>query len=262
MADQSGASIEVIRQRSYFLIRRLHSLLGIVPVGAFLCVHLTINATILLGGDKFGLAVDLIHMLERFHLLIPVEIAFIFLPILFHAVLGVVIALSGTVNVDRYKYCGNIRYVIQRGTGLFAFAFILAHLWQMHWIGSPLGGGEFVAHDASNAFAAASSAAAAIQSSVLWIVFYALGVIACVFHLANGVWTTLITWGVTVGPRSQKGAAVVCGAFCLGLIGIGLGALLGFCLVDPQADETPAVGHEVVAQVAQMESGSGASKTN
>ncbi len=121
MADQSGASIEVIRQRSYFLIRRLHSLLGIVPVGAFLCVHLTINATILLGGDKFGLAVDLIHMLERFHLLIPVEIAFIFLPILFHAVLGVVIALSGTVNVDRYKYCGNIRYVIQRGNRAFCF---------------------------------------------------------------------------------------------------------------------------------------------
>ncbi len=248
VADLKDVSLDAVKDRSYFVIRRVHSLLGLVPVGVFLCVHLTINATILMGPDKFGFAVDQIHVLERLGLLVPVEIAFIFLPLLFHAVLGVVIALSGSVNVGRYGYCGNLRYVLQRVTGFVAFAFVLAHLWHVHWLGKPMGGGVFVAHNSAMEYAAAISAAQALQSSWLWMVFYTVGVVASTFHLANGVWTAFITWGITVGPRSQKGFGFVCGAFGLGLALVGLGALCGFSRFDYEAAEDgkgEAVAHVV-----------------
>ena len=224
---------------SYFYLRRLHSLLGIVPVGVFLCFHLTVNSTILVGADKFQAAVKQIHLLHDIGLLVPVEIATIFLPLFFHAILGVYIALNMSNNVSAYRYGGNVRYLFQRITGIFAFAFIVFHLWQMHWLGKPFGGGHF---DVMNA---APTAAHEIQESVVWMVFYALGVAACVYHLANGIWTALITWGITVGPRSQRVAGYVCTAFGIGLGLVGLGAVCGFASFDVKSAELdePAAAH-------------------
>ena len=61
--------------RHHFLVRRLHSLSGIVPIGVFLCVHLLTNASVLAPGDpgaEFQKAVEKIHALGP--MLIPVEI--------------------------------------------------------------------------------------------------------------------------------------------------------------------------------------------
>ncbi len=207
--------------RNYFLLKRLHSLSGIIPVGTFLVVHLTINSTIMHGGEAFQTAVDGIHLLGRVGLLTAVEIAFIFLPILFHAVLGVQIWLTGRFNVVAHPYGGNIRYTLQRITGLIAFAFILYHLPHMHWLGRPFGYGAFDPHDA------AATAAAALAP---WYVrcLYGVGVLAAVYHLANGMWTFLITWGITLGPRAQTWVGYVCAVFGI-LLGLaGLGSLRGF----------------------------------
>jgi succinate dehydrogenase / fumarate reductase cytochrome b subunit len=124
--------------RHQFLLYRLFSLAGFIPVGAFLIVHLLTNASVLGGAAAFQSRVDLIHSLGP--LLPAVEWIFIFIPMLFHAVMGFVIIATGVPNVGSYSYQGNVRYTLQRASGMIAFAFILWHITQLHWMGAPVGG--------------------------------------------------------------------------------------------------------------------------
>jgi succinate dehydrogenase / fumarate reductase cytochrome b subunit len=217
--------------RNYFLLKRIHSLSGIIPIGVFLTIHLTINATILHGGQAYQTAVDGLHLLGRVGLLTAVEVVFIFVPILFHAVLGVQIWWTGKMNVAAHPYGGNIRYTLQRITGLIAFAFIIYHLWHVHWLGAWFGGGEFDPHHAAETTA---------QALAPWYLrcIYGVGVLAAVFHFANGVWTFLITWGITIGPRSQTWVGYVCAAFGIVLGVVGLGSLRGFGDFVPETTRT------------------------
>jgi succinate dehydrogenase / fumarate reductase cytochrome b subunit len=81
--------------RNEFLIRRLHSLSGIIPVGAYMVVHLLTNSTINDSALAFQKNVYAIHSLP---LLPLVEWVFIFIPLLFHGIFGVVIIRGGLPN--------------------------------------------------------------------------------------------------------------------------------------------------------------------
>ena len=233
------AQTETLGQRYHFLIRRLHSLSGIIPVGVFLCIHLTINATIMIGGEAFQNAVSLIHSLNKIGILPAVELLFIIAPIAFHALVGILIWLTGSVNVLQHRYCGNARYTLQRWSGIIAIFFIVAHLWHIHWI-LPWGA-EFDAH------AAPASTIAAMASG--WTApVYAIGVICAVFHFANGLWTFLITWGITISPKSQRGSAWVCGLIGLVLLAFGLGALVKLKVAETPVE--PAATHVTEGHVA------------
>lgn len=236
--------------RYYFLIRRLHSLSGLIPVGVFLFVHLSTNATVLApgpAGAEFQKSVERIHALGP--LLVPVEIVGIFLPLLFHTIVGFQIIFTSRSNAQQYRYFSNARYTAQRTTGMIAFVFIVYHVWQMHWFGKGIGGGAFQLHDAAGGETGALTTARAIQAA-WWIApLYAVGVLSCVFHLANGIWTSLITWGITIRPRSQQVAGYVCAAFGVVLSLIGLGALGGF----KQFDAVRATAENAAGSVTQGE---------
>ncbi len=204
--------------RNQFLIYRLFSLSGLVPVGAFLVVHLLTNASVLGGPGAFQSRVDLIHSLGP--LLVPIEWAFIFLPMLFHAAVGFAIIAGGLPNVGSYPYAGNVRYTLQRATAMIVFAFIIWHLIQLHWMGAPLGGGRFDPHRAS------SSAAVVLQPAIVGIL-YAIGIVSAVFHLSNGLWTLGITWGLWTSPAAMRRASWVSIVVGVLLGGVGLGALSG-----------------------------------
>jgi len=204
--------------RHQFLIYRLFSLSGLIPVGAFLVVHLLTNASVLSGAGAFQSRVDMIHSLGP--LLVPIEWLFIFLPMLFHATVGFVIIANGLPNVGSYPYVGNLRYTLQRATGMIAFVFIVGHIIHLHWMGEPLGGGKFDPH------AATSSAAEAIYP-LLTTILYAIGVLCAVFHLANGLWTLGITWGIWTSPAAMRRANAVSIVIGVLLAGAGLGAIAG-----------------------------------
>lgn len=214
--------------RHEFLIRRLHSLSGLIPVGAYMVVHLLVNASVLESPAAFQKNVYQIHSLGS--LLPLVEWTFIFLPILFHAVIGVVIVMGGIPNTGNYPYAANRRYTLQRVTGMIAFVFIAIHVFHMHgwfhadvWLDKvvrPFGGGQF------RPFSAASSAGLALQSYVM-VAIYLIGILATVFHLANGIWTMGITWGVWISPNAQKRALHVCTVFGVLLAIVGVSALFG-----------------------------------
>jgi succinate dehydrogenase / fumarate reductase, cytochrome b subunit len=228
LLDNANASSFLGRHQ--FIIYRLFSLSGIFPVGGYVIVHLLTNATVLDSPATFQGKVDTIHSLG---ILLPlVEWVFIFIPILFHAIVGWMIVSGMVANVGSYPYMTNFRYTMQRITGVIAFFFILWHVWQMHYLGASFGGGKFDAHHAS------SSAAGALQSAVV-VAGYIVGTLAVVYHLANGIWTFGITWGIWTSERAMRGAGYVCLAFGLLLAGVGMSALAGMKSVDiPAAIET------------------------
>jgi succinate dehydrogenase / fumarate reductase cytochrome b subunit len=214
-----------------FVVRRVHSLLGLLPIGGFLCFHLATNASILDGPETFQMRVNIIHQLGPITLSV-LEWGTIFLPILFHGVIGLIIVSRGKRNLRHYPYLENWRYTLQRVTGVAAMAFILFHVFQMHgwfryqwWtmhVAKPLGGARF---DWEHA---AASVAAVLEGSKIFAAIYFVGIVAVVYHLANGLWTMGITWGVWTTPRAQRWANIPCALFGLALLTIGLGALFGF----------------------------------
>lgn len=247
-----------------FMIRRLHSLTGLIPIGGYLIFHLATNAAIIDGLPAYQ------HRADQIHLLGPTTILFlewplIFLPILFHGLIGLVIVARGERNIGRYPYEGNIRYTLQRTTGVIALLFILWHVFQMHgwfhaqwWmehVARPLGGARF---DAEHAFTAAQ----VLQASWLVVALYVIGVLACVYHLANGLWTMGITWGVWTSPQAQQRAKLPFAVFGVLLAVLGLGSIYGMLVakdvaVTPQKSETRAQGETAVAPLPQPHAPSG-----
>ena len=225
-----------------FLIRRLHSLSGLV-FGAYMCVHLITNASVLAGPRTFQEQVDGIHKLGP---ALPfVELTFIFAPLLFHAIVGVWISVKSEPNTHAYRYSGNYRYTLQRATGWIAFFGVGWHVFHMHgwipiesakeWIRAGGWGAKFLPE------AAASSAAMAL-APFGYKVFYTVVILASVFHFANGLWTMGITWGVWTTPLAQKRANYPCAAIGAVLALVGLGALYGFSVTDVDSarrDERP-----------------------
>src|ERR1700690_4511612 len=73
-------------QGNSFIWRKFHSLLGIIPIGAFLLEHLLSNFEALKGPIAYGEQVRFLNSLPMVRVL---EWVFIFLPILYHAIYGV-----------------------------------------------------------------------------------------------------------------------------------------------------------------------------
>ena len=130
-ASVSDTSTRPLFEKSHrpYLLRKLHSLCGVLPVGAFMMFHLWQNARAIQGQQEFDEAVSGINHL-RF--LPALEWGLIMLPLLFHAGYGVKLAFDGKPNVRAYAYSGNWMYTLQRVTGLLAFLFIGFHLYE-YW---------------------------------------------------------------------------------------------------------------------------------
>jgi succinate dehydrogenase / fumarate reductase cytochrome b subunit len=232
--------------RHYHLLRRLHSLTGVAPIGLFLLPHLTTNSSIVWGRylneskfEEYGIPaagagiatfqheVDFIHGLPA---LIFIEIFVLWLPIAFHAGLGVYYARSGKSNVDRYRYQDNVRYSLQRLTGYVGFLFIFMHIASLRW--GWTFGGLMPTFDAMHA---SSSVGAHLQSGsagLLMAAFYLVCVLALVYHFANGLWTAAITWGVTISAAAQRRWGVVCAGIGVALGAAAVTAIVGFATLN------------------------------
>ncbi len=107
------------------------------------------------------------------------RVLFLYLPLLYHGLYGLYITYESQPNVVRYPWLRNWMYLGQRITGIVLVPFILIHMGAMTWGMGYADAGWYMA---------------------LW---YA-GLVAAVFHLANGIFGTVIDWGITVGPHSQR----------------------------------------------------------
>jgi len=74
-----------------FVYRRLHSLLGVIPIGIFVMQHLVVNHYATVGVESFNKAANFMGNLPFRYVL---ETVIIYLPILFHAIYGLYIAFT------------------------------------------------------------------------------------------------------------------------------------------------------------------------
>lgn len=181
-----------------FYSRKLHSLLGIIPLGFFIVEHMLTNYSAFEGGKEgFNSSVKWLNDLP---LVTFLEIFGIFLPLLYHGVYGLYIAYQARNNVTNYSYGRNIMFMLQRVSGVITFIFVIWHLYSTRFqvaIGN-LTHEELGAHMNE------------ILSQPVYFILYLIGVIAAVFHFSNGLWSFLVSWGITVGPRAQRISSYIC----------------------------------------------------
>lgn len=198
--------------RQDFYWRRLHSLLGVIPVGLFLTQHLVVNNFATRGEESFNSAANFMELLPFRYFL---EIFIIFLPLLFHAIYGLYIAFTAKNNIGQYGYFRNWMFMLQRVSGVITLIFVAWHVWETR-------------------IAAAFGAAVnfqmmeAILSSPFMLWFYLIGVISTTFHFANGLWSFFVSWGITVTPRSQVISTYISIGVFIALSIVGVSAILAF----------------------------------
>lgn len=194
------------------MLRRLHSLTGIVPIGGFILFHFYENGAIFYGArayDTMGADARGIRYLE------VMEIFVVLLPLLFHALYGLFIASYARNNTMSYNYSRNNLFMWQRATGLMVLLFMLYHVWQFRF----------------TAFWAGPANTGTVAASISYLpvfIFYVLGVVATGFHLGNGIWTFLITWGITIGQRSQRISQVITTGISLVVSAVGIAIAVAF----------------------------------
>ena len=213
-----------------FLLKRLHSLSGVLPIGYYLVQHLVLNfASQLDHGNAFNRVVGTFEALPG-PALLAIEIVVLAIPILYHSGYGVYVMLQGRAEPMRYTYGRNWMYVLQRVTGVAVFLFLAVHVWQM------------TIHPRWTAAELNFRYVSAVVSNPAWFAAYLAGVLCAVFHLANGMWSFCITWGITVGPRAQRTSAIVFGLAGVALLMIGIGSLQGFLANAPFQTGAAALG--------------------
>ena len=204
-----------------FALRRLHSLSGIIPVGAFLFEHILIsNATAITGSDAYANQVRLLANLPLVSIagFPALELFGIWLPILFHALYGFYIWYRGDGNAIAYPWSGNWMYTAQRWTGGIAFVYIVWHTYTMRFTGVDL-------------HAYPNLSFGKVQAEVihpLLFLFYIVGLMAASWHFAYGIWLFSAKWGIVSGDKAQKRLLRVCLAFFLVLCGAGFASLYSF----------------------------------
>lgn len=197
-------------------MRKLHSFAGIIPLGVFLTFHLCANFTAIWGEDSYNGFAGFMASIPPF-ILFLLETFVIFLPLLFHGIYGVVIALQAKNNVGTYKYARNWFFFFQRITGIIAFLFVIWHVWQTR--------AQVIIGAAEHAD---FNMMANIVENPIALILYMIGIASATYHLANGLFTFLISWGITITPKSQKIFKIISIACFVLITFVGLRAILAF----------------------------------
>ena len=199
-------------------LRRLHSLSGIVPIGGFLAFHLYENHTATRGADAYN---AMAHRLQTLPLAVAIEIFVIALPLAFHGIYGLFLTSTPRPlpSPAAPPALQNLLNVLQRTTGVVAFAFLLFHYWTTRLV-------QIHDHGSLDLF---HQVQAAVGNP--WIyAFYVLGILSAVFHLANGIRSFAVAWGLAVSPAAQRRMGYASALVFAVLSVVGLRSLAAFRL--------------------------------
>ena len=210
-----------IRLSRTFVLRKLHQLTGIMPLGLFLLEHFYTNSKAITGAANFNNAVK---DLQSIPYILFVEIGGIFIPLSYHAVYGLVITAEARPNNLSYPYPRNWFYTIQRVTGIILFFFITFHVLNFRFGLIPGLNTRSVATHPDAAFAIVQGE---FVNPIIFVV-YLIGIFSTVWHLANGIWLFLVDWGITIGERAQRLTGYACIVFGLFLLAVGINAAVAF----------------------------------
>ncbi len=216
-----GRGVQPLRpnQGHSFFWRRLHSLSGIVPIGAFLLEHFISNAAASNGPHAYA---EQVKFLTGLPFLPFLEFFGIWLPITYHALYGIWIWYRGAPNLRSYPETSNWLYSLQRWTGILALAYMIQHVWFLRFSGTHLIG------DPGAAFAK-------VQHELLnpaMLAWYSIGILSACWHLGYGVFLFCAKWGIVTGARARKWLLYASVIIFLAMSGLGFASLRSF--LEPQ----------------------------
>lgn len=183
-----------------FYIRRIHSILGIIPIGIFVCLHLTLNSAAIIGPNAWA---AVIYGMRSVPFVILAEIGIIAIPILFHAIYGIYVVYVSDMHFLQYQYVKNWMYILQRITAVITLIFVVYHV-------------TFVRIMSKTTMDVMAAMANVLQTP-LGFVLELIGIWSAIYHFSNGIFTFLITWGILHGERIQKLFSVLTMLFCAAL---------------------------------------------
>jgi succinate dehydrogenase / fumarate reductase cytochrome b subunit len=193
--------------------KQVMSFFGIVPLGVYVVAHLWTNLNSLGGAEQFDAALTASRNHPAFLFL---EIFGLGVPILVHAAIGLNIVFRMRPNNLRYRNLPNLRYLLQRLSGVGVLLFLGAHVLKAR-----------IQPAMANTVETWHGMHEALSEPITFTV-YALGMLGISFHLANGIWGSAMTFGLTVSPKAQKRTERLAMVVFVILLGMSGAAVWGF----------------------------------
>lgn len=194
-----------------FIRSRLGSFLAVVPLGVWTINHLWSNLSAFKGDAAWQSAVtEYPHPVAFF-----ASSTIALLPLALHTVWGVGRLASARPNLVRYRYFANLRYVIQRLSAVGLLLFLGAHLWLAMLrprlvMGRPEQFSD-IAHE--------------MHHHLPTLIVYVLGVLGIAYHLANGLSTFMMGWGLVASRRALRKLDVLVVIVFVALLAMGWAAV-------------------------------------
>ena len=98
-----------------FYLRRLHSLCGLLVLGMVLFEHIFTNSMAIFGPQALNGALAMMELIPK-PIFLGLEVGGIAIPLLFHGIYGIYIALQAKNNPGRFGYVRNWNFTLQRWT--------------------------------------------------------------------------------------------------------------------------------------------------
>ena len=186
----SAAAESTRRTDSSFLRSRLGSLLAVVPLGVWTVAHLVNNLSAFSGAAAWQADVTEYRNPVVFFASGVVAL----LPLALHTVWGIGRLVTARPNNVRYKYFGNLKYTLQRLSAVGVLLFLGAHLW-LAFLHPRITTGR------PEPFADISHE---MHHHLPTLAVYLLGTLGVSYHLANGLYSFSMGWGIAVSRRALK----------------------------------------------------------
>src|SRR5262249_28489785 len=139
----------------------------------------------------------------------------VLVPLVLHTVWGLRRMVTSRPNNVRYTFYGNLKYLLQRLSALGLFLFLGAHLW-LAMLKPRLTTGR------PEPFA---SIAHEMHFHMPTLVVYLLGTLALAYHLANGLHTLTMGWGLVSSRRALRKLDAIALLLFVALLAMGWGAI-------------------------------------
>ncbi len=176
--------------RAAFLRGRLASLLAVAPLGAWTVAHLWHNLAAFRGPRAWQSAVTAYpHPIAQL-----LTLLLVLLPLGLHTAWGIGRLGSSRPNNLRYGFYANAKYALQRLSAVGVLFFLGAHLW-LAMLRPRLIQGH------PEPFA---DIAQEMRFHAPTLVVYILGTLGVAYHLANGLQSFAMGWGVVASRRAVK----------------------------------------------------------
>jgi succinate dehydrogenase / fumarate reductase cytochrome b subunit len=183
-----------------YLNARIASVLSILPLGVWTVGHVWHNLAAFEGPDAWQKAVTTYpHPAAQFLTLVVV-----LLPLAIHAVWGAIRVTTSRPNNQRYNTFDNLKYILQRASAVGVLLFVGAHIWlaALH---------PRLVEGHAETFGALAHE---MHFHIPTLVVYLLGTLGVSYHLANGLHSFAMGWGIATSRRALKNLdAWVIGAF-------------------------------------------------